>query len=75
MGYEAPERDLETRHVNPKKTSPTCPRCRGRLKDSGGRVLRCTKCGFAGDGDVIVCMNLFLRHTRCGVLGATPNSS
>ncbi|MEM4831494.1 MAG: zinc ribbon domain-containing protein [Sulfolobales archaeon] len=74
ISYEALERGLETRHVNPMKTSSTCPRCGSRLKSNGGRVLKCTKCGFTGDRDVIACINLLLRYSRCGVLGVPLNA-
>ncbi|MEM2414134.1 MAG: zinc ribbon domain-containing protein, partial [Sulfolobales archaeon] len=55
-------------------TSSTCPRCGSRLEDSGSRVLRCGRCGFTGDRDVIACINLFYRYLRCGVLGVTLNA-
>ncbi|MEM3966345.1 MAG: RNA-guided endonuclease TnpB family protein [Ignisphaera sp.] len=74
IGYEALERGLEVKLVNPRRTSSTCPRCGSRLKDNGGRVLRCSKCGFTGDRDVIACINLFLRYSRCGVPGVTLNA-
>ncbi|MEM3993084.1 MAG: RNA-guided endonuclease TnpB family protein [Desulfurococcaceae archaeon] len=74
MSYEALERGLETRYVNPVKTSSTCPRCGNRLESNGNRVMRCTKCGFMGDRDVIACVNLFYRYTRCGVPGVTLNA-
>ncbi|MEM1527541.1 MAG: zinc ribbon domain-containing protein, partial [Sulfolobales archaeon] len=67
ISYEALERGLAVRYVNPSKTSSTCPRCGSRLKSNGGRVLKCTKCGFTEDRDVIACINLFLRYSRCGV--------
>ncbi|MEM1835683.1 MAG: zinc ribbon domain-containing protein [Sulfolobales archaeon] len=44
------------------------------MKSNGGRVLKCTKCGFTGDRDVIACINLFLRYSRCGVPGVTLNA-
>ncbi|MEM1696535.1 MAG: zinc ribbon domain-containing protein, partial [Desulfurococcaceae archaeon] len=61
-------------YFNPVKTSSTCPRCGSRLKDNGDRVLQCTRCGFTGDRDVIACINLFLRYSRCGVLGVALNA-
>ncbi|MEM4054144.1 MAG: zinc ribbon domain-containing protein [Desulfurococcaceae archaeon] len=72
--YEALERGLMVSYVNPMKTSSTCLRCRSRLKDNGGRALQCTKCGFIGDRDVVACINLFYRYTRCGVPGVTLNA-
>ncbi|MEM2055262.1 MAG: zinc ribbon domain-containing protein [Sulfolobales archaeon] len=74
IGYEALERGLLVSYVNPMKTSSTCPRCGSRLEDSGSRVLKCTRCGFTGDRDVIACINLFYRYSRCGVLGVALNA-
>ncbi|MEM3131933.1 MAG: zinc ribbon domain-containing protein, partial [Sulfolobales archaeon] len=72
--YEALERRLLVSYVNPMKTSSTCPKCGSRLEDSGGRVLGCGRCGLTGDRDVIACINLFYRYSRCGVLGVAPNA-
>ncbi|MEM4505781.1 MAG: RNA-guided endonuclease TnpB family protein [Ignisphaera sp.] len=74
ISYEALERGLMVSYVNPSKTSSTCPICGSRLKDNGCRVLRCGRCGFTGDRDVVACINLFYRYTRCGVLGVPPNA-
>ncbi|MEM2006942.1 MAG: zinc ribbon domain-containing protein [Sulfolobales archaeon] len=74
ISYEALERRLLVSYVNPMKTSSTCPKCGSRLEDSGGRVLGCGRCGLTGDRDVIACINLFYRYSRCGVLGVAPNA-
>ncbi|MEM4519483.1 MAG: zinc ribbon domain-containing protein [Sulfolobales archaeon] len=72
--YEALERGLEIRYVNPRKTSSTCPRCGSKLEDNGNRVLRCTKCGSTCDRGVVTCVNLFYKYARCGVLGVALNA-
>jgi putative transposase len=76
--YEARERGLEVVKVNPRGTSSRCPRCGGRLIECGHRVLRCRRCGFTGDRDVIATLNLYRRyvskHPRCGVPGVAPNA-
>ncbi|MEM2551572.1 MAG: RNA-guided endonuclease TnpB family protein [Sulfolobales archaeon] len=74
ISYEALERGLLVSYVNPGKTSSTCPRCGSRLEDSGSRVLRCGRCGLTGDRDVIACINLFYRYSRCGVPGVALNA-
>ncbi|MEM2208349.1 MAG: zinc ribbon domain-containing protein [Sulfolobales archaeon] len=74
ISYETLERGFVARYVNPGKTSSTCPRCGSRLKDNSSRVLRCSRCGFTGDRDVVACINLFYRYTRCGVLGVALNT-
>jgi putative transposase len=76
--YEARERNLEVVKVNPRGTSSRCPRCGGRLFEDGHRVLRCRRCGFIGDRDVIATVNLYRKyaskHPRCGVPGVALNA-
>ncbi|MEM1686699.1 MAG: RNA-guided endonuclease TnpB family protein [Ignisphaera sp.] len=74
ISYEALERGLLVSYVSPRKTSSTCPRCGSRLKDNGSRILRCTKCGSTRDRDVVACINLFHRYSRCGVPGVSLNA-
>jgi putative transposase len=76
--YEAKERNLEVVKVNPRGTSSKCPRCAGKLVEDGYRVLRCRKCGFTGDRDVIATINIYRKyvskHPRCGVPGVALNA-
>jgi putative transposase len=76
--YEARERDLEVIKVDPRGTSLTCPRCGGKLVEYEHRVLRCGKCGFTGDRDVVATINLYekyvLKRSRCGVPGVALNA-
>jgi putative transposase len=76
--YETRERGLEVVKVNPRGTSSRCPRCGGRLVEYRYRVLRCGRCGFAGDRDVIATVNLYKkyvsRYSRCGVPGVALNA-
>ncbi|MEM1758858.1 MAG: zinc ribbon domain-containing protein [Acidilobaceae archaeon] len=74
IGYEAFERRLETTKVNARNTSSICPRlgCRSRLKDIGGRTLKCPKCGFIGDRDVVAIINLSHEYLRCGMPRGRP---
>ncbi|MEM1794199.1 MAG: zinc ribbon domain-containing protein, partial [Desulfurococcaceae archaeon] len=74
ISYEVLERGLEARYIDPSRTSSACPRCGSMLKSNGGRVLRCGRCGFIGDRDVVACINLFYRYTRCGVPGVALNA-
>jgi putative transposase len=77
--YEARERGLEVVKVNPRGTSSKCPRCGGKLVEDGHRVLRCRKCDFIGDRDVIATINIYKKyiskHSRCGVSGVALNAS
>jgi putative transposase len=76
--YEARERDLEVIKINPKGTSSKCPRCSGKLVEYKHRVLRCRKCGFIGDRDVVAVMNIYgkyvSKYSRCGAPGVAPNT-
>jgi putative transposase len=76
--YEAMERGLQVAKVNPRGTSSRCPRCGGKLLEDGYRVLRCRRCGFVGDRDVVATLNLYRRYMskypRCGVPGVAPNA-
>jgi putative transposase len=76
--YEARERNLEATKVNPRKTSSKCPRCGKKLAKNGHRVLRCRKCSFIGDRDVIATINLYKKfiskYPRCGVPGVALNA-
>ncbi|MEM4488849.1 MAG: zinc ribbon domain-containing protein [Desulfurococcaceae archaeon] len=64
VSYKALERGLETRYVNPRKSSSTCPKRGNKLRYNGGRILRYFKCGFVSDRDVVACINLFLGDTQ-----------
>ena len=76
--YEARERNLEVVKINPRGTSLKCPRCGKKLAEYRHRVLRCRKCGFVGDRDVIAAINLYKKflskHPRCGVPGVALNA-
>jgi len=76
--YEAKERNLEVVKIDPRGTSSKCPRCNRKLVENKHRVLKCGKCGFIGDRDVIATLNLYKKyvskHSRCGVSGVALNA-
>jgi putative transposase len=76
--YEARERNIEVTKANPRGTSSKCPKCGGKLAENKHRILRCSKCGFVGDRDVIAAINLYKKfiskHSRCGVPGVILNA-
>jgi len=76
--YEAKERNLEVVKVSPRGTSSKRPRCGSKLVEYGHRVLRCRKCSFIGDRDVIAIINIYKKYmskySRCGVSGVAPNA-
>ncbi|MCD6095737.1 MAG: IS200/IS605 family accessory protein TnpB-related protein [Thermoprotei archaeon] len=66
--YECLEKGILLMKVNPKGTSSLCPKCNNKLIAFNDRILRCSRCGFIGDRDVIACFNLI---SKCGVSGVT----
>uniref|UniRef100_A0A7C5UYU0 Cas12f1-like TNB domain-containing protein n=1 Tax=Ignisphaera aggregans TaxID=334771 RepID=A0A7C5UYU0_9CREN len=62
---------LRTVKVCPRGISSKCSRCGSKLANSNYRTLRCSKCIFIGDRDVVATVNLYkrfmLKHSRCGV--------
>ena len=76
--YEVKERGLRAVKVSPKGTSSKCPRCGSKLAEDSYRTLRCIKCNFIGDRDVVATVNLYKKFTskysRCGEPGVSPNA-
>jgi len=56
--YKAKLNGLPVIYVNPHKTSSLCPICGGRLAPKGRRLMKCKKCGYENDRDVIACLNM-----------------
>jgi putative transposase len=62
--YKAKLAGLNVVYVNPKGTSSTCPICGEKLSPNGHRVLKCPKCGYENDRDVVAVLNLVRRYTE-----------
>jgi transposase len=43
--------------VDPRETSSECPKCDSKLEEKSYRILRCPRCGFEEDRDVIGKLN------------------
>ena len=56
--YKAKLNGIPVVYVNPYKTSSLCPRCGGKLAPNGQRLLKCKKCGYENDRDIIACLNM-----------------
>jgi len=56
--YKAKLNGIPVVYINPKGTSSLCPRCGEKLAPNGQRVLKCKKCGYENDRDVIACLNM-----------------
>ena len=76
--YEAKERNLKVIKINPRGTSSKCPICGDKLVKDRYRILRCRKCNFIGDRDVIATLNIYekyiFKYSRCGVYGVALNA-
>jgi IS605 OrfB family transposase len=44
--------------VDPRGTSSECPKCDSKLEENGYRRLRCPRCGFEADRDVVGKLNI-----------------
>ena len=70
--YKANLNGLPVKYVNPKKTSSLCPICGGKLASKGHRLLKCEKCGYENDRDVIGAVNILKRG--CGEFPLPPKA-
>jgi transposase len=50
--------------VDPRDTSSECPNCDSKLEENGYRILRCPRCGFEADRDVIGKLNIRKRALK-----------
>ncbi|MEM0257215.1 MAG: transposase [Saccharolobus sp.] len=64
---KAVEHGVKVEFINPKNTSRTCPKCGSSLNSVASnaqrrgwqpRILKCSKCGFSHDRDVIAAWNI-----------------
>jgi transposase len=61
--------------VNPNRTSSECPKCDSKLEEIGYRRLRCPRCGFEGDRDVIGKPNIRKRALKKLKIKVIPGGS
>ncbi len=61
LEYKARLAGLNVIYVNPRGTSRRCPICGGKLSPNGHRRLKCPRCGFEGDRDVVGALNVMKR--------------
>ncbi|RLF79185.1 transposase [Thermococci archaeon] len=72
--YKAKLKGVKVVFVNPAFTSCLCPVCGGKLSPNGGRVLKCSKCGFEADRDVVGSWNIRLRALKMWGVSVPPES-
>jgi len=58
--------------VDPRDTSSECPNCDSKLEENGYRRLKCPRCGFEADGDVMGKLNIRKRALK--ILGISGRS-
>jgi len=56
--WQAAKRGVVVVEVDPRGTSTTCPKCGGKMEEMGHRRVRCVKCGFEEDRDVVAVLNI-----------------
>ena len=68
--YKAIWSGLAVEYINPRKTSSLCPICGHKLKKNPNRqrLLKCEKCKFEFDRDVIATYNLYKKSQNVGSL-------
>jgi len=66
--WQAKKRGMIVKHVNPRYSSVSCPKCGRKMREVSHRWFRCS-CGYENDRDVIAIVNL----NRRGSL--TPSSA
>ncbi|MGC9178577.1 MAG: RNA-guided endonuclease TnpB family protein [Vulcanisaeta sp.] len=66
IDWEARKHGVPVKVVSPKGTSTKCPVCGAKMTETSHRRLKCPRCGFEEDRDVIAVINL----SRMG--GALP---
>ena len=52
---------LSVKYVDPKNSSKVCPHRKPCFLNTGGRIMKCEKCGLAMDRDVVAVLNLQMR--------------
>ena len=73
--YKARLNGLPVEYVDPRRTSSLCPICGDKLAPNGHRHLKCEKCGYEADRDVVACLNLLKRNPRCGESPLPPKAA
>jgi len=71
IDWQAEKQGVPLAIVNPNGTSSECPKCDSRLEETGYRRLRCPRCGFEADRDIIGKLNIRKRALK--ILGIKPS--
>jgi len=58
IDWQAAKKGVPVVVVNPRGTSTTCPMCGSRLREVRPRRMKCPKCGFEEDRDIVAVLNI-----------------
>jgi putative transposase len=58
IDWQCKKHGIPHKAVEAKGTSSICPQCNSKLKENGYRMLKCSKCGFEADRDVVAVINI-----------------
>jgi transposase len=64
IDWQAKKHGVPLAVVNPNGTSSECPKCDSKLEENGYRRLKCPRCGFEADRDVIGKLNIRKRALK-----------
>jgi IS605 OrfB family transposase len=70
IDWQAEKQGVPLAIVDPRGTSSECPKCDSKLEENGYRRLKCPRCGFEADRDVIGKLNIRKRALK--KLGINP---
>jgi transposase len=81
IDWQAEKQGVPLAIVNPNGTSSECPKYDSKLEENGYRNLKCPRCGFEADRDVIGKLNIRKRALKIlgikidfGGVNATPTA-
>ncbi len=72
IDWQAMKQGVPLAIVNPNGTSSECPKCDSRLEENGYRRLKCPRCIFEADRDVIGKLNIRKRALKKLRIKANP---
>jgi IS605 OrfB family transposase len=75
IDWQAEKHGVPLAIVNPNGTSSECPKCDSKLEENGYRRLKCPKCEFEADRDVIGKLNIRKRALKKLRIKVIPGGS
>ena len=75
IDWQAMKQGVPHAIVNPNETSSECPKCDSKLEEAGYRRLKCPRCGFEANRDVIGKLNIRKRALKKLKIKVIPGGS